>query len=441
MFSKNLFFIILILSFIFPISGMDDPFASPPRTQQAAGVVAAPVLPELTEPEINQLSKLLGMCIGQIQNVHRLFAGEFVEPTTDVLGIEGKAVGEDTKPRIATAEIRFIFLSLLDSIFLPRFTPKGKHYTPACRKSLEGHCRAISGNSPRTFVKKDDTHFASSVRAEDFPVVIETHFGNKFYIPKWMLLPESGFALWRKATKTLFEGIKTGPCNVVKMLNGENPESLSGPMEHHHVFQNQGTVTPVCFGIHKRESKTLHKAAGETLIDRSICGTEFYFANKIIALLQMAHMCTKLLEDVDVGKLQGDVATQIAYILRYSGNVDVIPSSAQKAPRLSGIAHVFGLGDRAAPSPINLVYDSEPDDEEDDVDADAPVVPASHGPLFPPPQLAEDDDSSDDEEGSLSQKKRARRSSTENLRLKRGKLESTEERKPLSSLQVNQAVA
>jgi hypothetical protein len=312
-FIKKLFFIVLTLTCSFSASGSDEAFASPARPSQAAVVVA---LPDLTSLQIENLARLMQACIAQMQNVHAVFS-------TDTVG---------EAPRVPVAAIKGNLTSL-QPLLLERLNPKaGKHITPECTRTLRTHLRDIAGDVSREFLEKGDADFMRSVNPSDF-FTVGSHFGNTFFIPKWMVSPD--FAFWRRATRTLSGNIEYGSYNIFKLLEGENPESHSGVLEHHHVYQNQGTVTPVCFGPHKKQTKDFHKSESESRIDRSICGTEFYFVNKLIGLLQIASMCERVLITVDERILPAEVVSAMGWVRNYTGNITIIFSdhAARRRPK------------------------------------------------------------------------------------------------------------
>ncbi len=335
---KKILFIALLTAFTFSINGMDDPI-SPPRPPRAA--VVANVVPDLTQPQISSIAKLMGMCFEQIQNVHALFS---TDPSTD-------PSMDDAKPIIAVAGIRDIFTELTP-LFLERLdSKKGKHITPECRKALGTHLRDIAGDDPKDFLKKGDPDFSKSVNPKDFYTIV-THFGNTFFIPKWQKEPY--FTFWRKSTSTL-KGIEYGLYNALKLLKGENTESHSGVLEHHHVYQNQGTVTPVCWSEHKGQTKRYHKSESESGIDRKICGTEFYFINKLIGLLQVASMCERILTTVDDDQLTEGTLSIMKKLRNYTGNITIIPNESaaiRKRLRLE-IPEAFAQAGQAASSSLS----------------------------------------------------------------------------------------
>ncbi len=226
---------------------------------------------------------------------------------------------------------------------------------------MGSHLKDITGDSPRSFVKKDEKHFEKSISPGAFCTIIETHFENKFYIPEWMLDPKLGFAFWRKSTNTLANGIEYGPYNVFKMLNGENPESNSGTMEHHHVYQTHSVVTPICWSEHKGKTTQYHKSKEKTKIDRSICGTEFHYINKMIAFLQMARMCRSVLEDT-CAELSHETEALMKLISKYSGNIDVIPNESRSSVGRSLFTELAEAGDVISEN-SNGASSSEKDDK------------------------------------------------------------------------------
>jgi hypothetical protein len=264
----------------------------------------------------------MGMCVEQIQNVHRLFAEDFISSTPDVLDFEGRPSGEDTKPIIRTAEISGRFQALLNAGLFPDSQAPKHRVTPDCKNALGTHLDDIAGDSPEEFLRKGDADFLRSVDPKDF-YTVKTHHGNTFFLPKW--LTKSGFALWRTSTGTLFSGIKHGIYNVLKALNGENPETRSGKMEYHHVYQNPDTVTPVCWGEHKRRTTEYHKSKRDSRIDRATCGSEFYFINKLTGLLQIANMVEVILRTTVV---DDEVSSIMRWIRGYTGNIQIIPSES-----------------------------------------------------------------------------------------------------------------
>ena len=304
-------FIALVTAFTFSVNGAEadgaeadvgPSFSSPARPARTAAA-----LPNLTCPQINSLEKLMRVCFEQIQTVHAIFS-------TD-------SSMDDDKPRVAVVGILDTFTGLIP-LFLERLnSEKGKHITPECRKALGTHLSDIAGNNPKDFLKKGDADFLASVDPKDFYSVC-THFGNIFFIPKWQTEPY--FAFWRKSTNTLFGRITYERYNVLKLLKGENPESHSGVLEHHHVYQNQETVTPVCWSEHKGKTKQYHLSGRESKIDRSMCGTEFYYINKLTGLLQAASMCERVLRTVDDDKITHEAFTVMKAVQNYTGNIAII---------------------------------------------------------------------------------------------------------------------
>ena len=118
--------------------------------------------------------------------------------------------------------------------------------------------------SPTSFVKGDSKSFEASVEMDRFPVVIETHNESMAYIPDWFT--ESSFALYRKSGTTniiaqggkLKKQKKTGTYNFLLMLEGSNPESSSGIIEYHHLYQTTEYFTPLCYYYHKNGTTLLH---------------------------------------------------------------------------------------------------------------------------------------------------------------------------------------
>jgi len=324
---KSLFFVLFVCVLSFPVVGMDNnligPFGSPPRV--AATINVARDFPALTGQQIIAVEQLLENCVTQIGNIHKLFSTEHTE---------------SEKPIIAVAAIKKSFQSLLEPVFIRYFSPeKRKHFTPECVRALGSHFKDTKNDSSEEFLSKGDADFIKSTDLNDFYSIM-THHRNTFFIPRWQVNTENGFALWRKSTNTLREGILFGVYNVLRLLEGSNPESHSGTLEHHHVFQRQTPVTPVCRSEHKGKTKKYHKSEDESAIDRSICGTEFYFVNKLTGLLQVARMCERVLREIDCAKLSS--IGLMDYIKQYSGNINIIANGAEVVKKFKpGIPEAF----------------------------------------------------------------------------------------------------
>lgn len=306
---KRLFFILFVCTFVFPIIGMDS--------DENTGVIHAPatpggaVIPKVSAATLHlnapAISNLLVKSTEQIHNVHRIFSGNYKK---------------ENQPKIMVKAIQDLLgKRLLENVFSPYFKAlRTKRFTPDCKKSLGTHLDDIDGNSPKTFLKKGRTDFLQSVDDDAF-YTFDTHEQNTFFIQKMLLDPEYGFGLYRSYTNTL-RGPQYGEYNVLKLLGGDNPETHSGTAELHHVYQNPEVVTIVPYSEHKGHTLRYHKSKKDSRIDRTTCASEFYYLKKLIGLLQVAKMCTRVLHDCH--GLSGDVLDNMTYIDSYTGNLGLI---------------------------------------------------------------------------------------------------------------------
>ena len=269
-----------------------------------------------TRLTIKQLEKVMiiqNHCYRQLQNIHRKFDPESVE-----------------KRNIEVCKIKKLFEELAEDVFLLSSKRQAggdtpAKFTPYCRIKTESFLGAIGKLSPGTFVKQDYRIIEQTFEPEDLPVIFETNFGNRFYVPKWFLEPKYGFVLWREKTQTLSGAIEYGSYNAIRMLDGENPKSGSGTMELHHAFQNQGTIIYLPYWLHKKDHKVYHRSKSDTLVDRSICANEFPYVNKAIAFFAILKLCQKSLErKPDNVDLSEETLRVIKWTSEYRGNVDEI---------------------------------------------------------------------------------------------------------------------
>ncbi len=326
---KRLFFILFVCTFVFPIIGMDaaENIDAIPAPATPGGAVIPKVSAATLHLNAPAISNLLVRSIEQINNVHRIFSGNYKK---------------EDQPKIMVKAIQDLLEEgLLKNIFVPYFAaPRSKHFTPDCKKSLGTHLDDIDGNSPKTFLKKGRADFMKSVDDDAF-YTFDTHEQNTFFIQKMLLDPEYGFGLYRSCNNTLFLGLEYGEYNVMKLLGGNNPETHSGVVELHHVYQNPEVVTIVPYGEHKGNTLRYHKSKKDSRIDRTTCASEFYYLKKLLGLLQVAKMCTRVLRDCD--GLSEDVLTNMAYVENYTGNLGLIanPRAALKQNKKYTIEEAF----------------------------------------------------------------------------------------------------
>jgi len=328
---KNLFLISLHIAFSFSVNGME--FDLPiPRSPGATAVAAAPVhvsFPELTTEQIVELNEVVQLTWNMISKLRQRFAEKDLNITVSV-------PVKELQKKISG------LLPLFERFFIMnrnRFTPQNKALLNKFEKSIEML-------SPTSFVKGDSKTFEASVEMGRFPITLETHNESIAYVPDWFT--ESSFALFRKSETiniiapdgNLTEEKKTGTYNLLHMLEGDNPESLSGIIEYHHLYQTNEYFTPLCFSYHKKSKKLLHKAKGKTRVDRKICDSDFRYTNKYVAGIQILKMIKTVFEHneevYDVPMLSS-TEEMINAILRSPGNVDVIPNTYPVvSPSLSG---------------------------------------------------------------------------------------------------------
>ncbi len=331
---KNLFLISLVVAFVFPVNGMigmefDLPVPGSPGATAVAAAPAHVPFPELTRAEIAELNETVQLTWNMISKIRKRFAenNPNISVSVPVKELQKKISG---------------LLPLFERFFIinrNRFTPQNKALLNKFEKSIEML-------SPTSFVKGDSKTFEASVEMGRFPITLETHNESIAYVPDWFT--ESSFALFRKSETiniiapdgNLTEEKKTGTYNLLHMLEGDNPESLSGIIEYHHLYQTNGYFTPLCFSYHKKSKKLLHKAKGKTRVDRKICDSDFRYTNKYVAGIQILKMIKTVFEHneevYDVPMLSS-TEEMINAILRSPGNVDVIPNTYPVvSPSLSG---------------------------------------------------------------------------------------------------------
>ncbi len=311
---KSAFFVLFVCAHIFPVVGMN---AEEPLFHAAAPgtpIRQAPVVD--LNPYVADLSNLLAISIEQIKNVHKIFSGEFTK---------------ESQPKIRIKEIKDFLIKrhLLENVFIPHFrVARTQRFTPECKKSLGTHLKDIDGNSPKKFLRKGTADFVKSVDLEDF-YTIETHERNTFFLLKSLVNPESGFGLYRSRQNTIsFEGVPGSPTygiyNILKLLEAENPETHSGAVEFHHVYQNPEVITIVPYGEHKGSTVLYHKSKKDSRIDRASSNSEFYYLKKLIGLIQVAKMCSCVLHNCN--ELEAEVLDKMSYIDSYAGNLRIIPN-------------------------------------------------------------------------------------------------------------------
>lgn len=299
---KKLFFVFSLYILIFPITAME----LPADNHRALGTPARPIPVQNVHIHAAAISNLLGQCTDQIFNVHTIFSGEY---------------GKSSQPKIQVKSIQELLGVLLEPVFSLHFKPaRTKRFTPDCKKSLKTHLKDIAGDSPKTFLKKGSADFIKSVDQDDY-YTFDTHEQNTFFIQEMLLDPEYGFGLYRSYTNTL-EGPRYGEYNVVKLLGGGNPETHSGPVELHHVYQNSEVVTIVPYSEHKGKTAKYHRSKKDSKIDRASTASEFYYIKKLIGLLQIAKMCSRILKDCH-GLSESTIAN-MQYIDSYRGNFGLI---------------------------------------------------------------------------------------------------------------------
>ncbi len=352
---KNLFLITLHIAFSFSVNGME--FDLPiPRSPGATAVAAAPAhvpFPELTTEQIAELNEVVQLTWNMISKLRQRFA----EKDLNV------AVG-----------VPFNKLQKKISDFLPLFKeffkidPK-KGFTPLNKALLNKFERSIEMLSPTSFVKSDNKSFEASVEMDSFPVVLETHNDSIGYIPEWLM--QTSFALYRKSkTDTIIDPsyklktqTTTGKYNLLHMLNGDNPESSSGRIEYHHLYQTNGHFTPLCFSYHKQDYKRLHRAKGKSLINRANCASDFYYTNKYIAGIQILRMLKIIFEyneEAYGASIPSNTKELINAILRSPGNIDVIPhTSSSKAGNSSLLSALLAEAENDFPSFLSYSADQE----------------------------------------------------------------------------------
>lgn len=348
---KKLFFVLFVFTFIFPLTGMDmqNEDIVAPATPAPPRKVSAATL----QLHTSALSNLLDMSIQQIHNVHGIFSGEYTK---------------DNQPEIQIAQIKVLFNSLLENVFVPYFkAPRTKHFTPDCKKSLGSLLQDIAGDSPGTFTRKGTADFLQSTDLDRFYTFI-TNAQNTFFIQKILIDPAAGFALFRRYTNTLL-GPSYGKYNVIKLLDARSPETHSGTVELHHVYQNQEVITIVPYSEHKGNPKAYHKSSKDSKIDRAICLQEFYYIKKLIGLLQVAQMCTQVLYDCPA--LPSDITGNLQYMENYEGNICILPNSnaAREIKQKYTVQEAFAHKEQ--------LVEQFPDEAElsDDEDVDTVVAP------------------------------------------------------------------
>ncbi len=317
---KKLFSVLISAIFILPINASfngEDPIPPLPGSPQPNIVAnAAPAPTPLTDAQIESLSWLLARSIEEIQKIHILFGNT-----------EGFSEGhpDDKKTKIIVHDIKRCFDALLP-VFLQKFQRKGAHYTPENTAANGTHLHDIKGNPSTLFTSKGPADFLKSVGADNF-CLVSTHFGNTYFIPKWMTQPNKGFGLYQQATLTLDEGVVYSEYNVRRMLNGQNPLSHSGVSEIHHTYQNQETVSYLCHSEHKGKFKEYHKSERETLINRAIASSEAYYINKLTAFLTLAKATAHILDDED--SVSEETSNFLMFTKEYRGNLTIIPNGTE----------------------------------------------------------------------------------------------------------------
>ncbi len=317
---KKLFSVLVSTIFILPINasfGGEDPIPPLPGSPQPnIGAIATQAPAPLTDIQKQSLSQLLARSIDEIQKIHVLFGN--TEGFSD-------DYPDDKKIKIIVHDIKKCFHKLLP-VFLHKFQRRGVHYTPENTAANGTHLHDIKGNPSTLFTSKGPADFLKSVGADNF-FLVSTHFGNTYFIPKWMIQPNKGFGLYQQATLTLHEGVVYSEYNVLRMLNGQNPLSHSGVTEIHHAYQNQETVCYLCHSEHKRRFKEYHKSERETLINRAIASSEAYYINKLTALLTLAKATAHILKDED--SVSYETSNHLGFIKEYRGNLTIIPNGTE----------------------------------------------------------------------------------------------------------------
>ncbi len=347
---KSVFFVLFVCAYIFPVAGMN---AEEPLFHAAAPgtpIRQAPVVD--LNPYVADLSNLLAISIEQIKNVHKIFSGEFTK---------------ESQPEIRVKEIKDLLIErhLLENVFIPHFRVARTHrFTPECKKSLGTHLKDIDGNSPKKFLRKGTADFVRSVDLEDF-CTIETHERNTFFLLKSLVNPESGFGLYRSRQSTLsFGGVpgspKYGIYNILKLLGAKNPETHSGVVEFHHVYQNPEVITIVPYGEHKNNAVLYHKSKKDSRIDRASSNSEFYYLKKLIGLIQVAKMCSYVLRDCN--DLGAEVLNEMSYIDSYAGNLRIIPNPGAEKKQKQKYTVEMAFSTHLALAPHG--HDEEDDREE-----------------------------------------------------------------------------
>ncbi|MBP9829181.1 MAG: hypothetical protein KBD04_04025 [Proteobacteria bacterium] len=347
---KSVFFVLFVCAYIFPVAGMN---AEEPLFQAAAPgtpIRQAPVVD--LNPYVADLSNLLAISIEQIKNVHKIFSGE---------------IAKESQPKIRTKKIKDFLIKrhLLENVFIPHFrVARTQRFTPECKKSLGTHLKDIDGNSPKKFLRKGTADFVRSVDLEDF-YTIETHERNTFFLLKSLVNPESGFGLYRSRQNTIsFEGVPGSPTygiyNILKLLEAENPETHSGVVEFHHVYQNPEVITIVPYGEHKGSTVLYHKSKKDSRIDRASSNSEFYYLKKLIGLIQVAKMCSYVLRDCN--DLGTEVLNEMSYIDSYAGNLRIIPNPGAEKKQKQKYTVEMAFSTHLALAPHG--HDEEDDREE-----------------------------------------------------------------------------
>ena len=320
---KKLFSVLVSTIFILPINasfGDQDHFPPVPGSPQpAVGRHAAPAPAPLTGAQKESLSQLLARSIEEIKRIHKHF------DKTEILP-EGHPDNEKTK--IIVWDIKKRFDKLLP-VFVQNFQRKGVHYTPENTGANGTHLEDIKGNPSAHFTSKGPADFLSSVDVDDF-YVVSTHFGNTYFIPKWMTEPNKGFGLYQQATQTLDRGVVYSDYNVRRMLVGQNPLSHSGVLEIHHAYQNQETVCYLCHSEHKGKFKEYHKSETETRINRTVASSEAYYINKLTALIAIAKATAHILKDEDSISISPETYNFMMFIKEYRGNLTLIPNGTER---------------------------------------------------------------------------------------------------------------
>lgn len=246
---------------------------------------------------------------------------------------------------------------------MQNFQRKGVHYTPENTGANGTHLEDIKGNPSAHFTSKGPADFLSSVDVDDF-YVVSTHFGNTYFIPKWMTEPNKGFGLYQQATLTLDRGVAYGEHNVSRMLAGQNPLSHSGVLEIHHVYQNQETVCYLCHSEHKGKSKEYHKSERETLINRTVAASEAYYINKLTAFIAIARATAHILKDED--SISPETSNFMMFIKEYGGNLTLIPNGTERVLEKSTKLRE-GLWRMAQATAQDLTSDSDDSDDDTEV--------------------------------------------------------------------------